>query len=83
MKEYEKAQCMEQITPEFVLILVGEFVEERRDRFPEITPDQVRRWAKRVYSHILNLFGDSDIYYDFMPDDIEEIHVVGERATGY
>ena len=50
-----------------------EFIKDRKDRFPSVTEEQKEVWIKSVEDNIKAQLEDNDIFYDWMPEDVEEI----------
>ena len=49
------------------------FLNARKDRFSVPIPaDQFERWSQNVESAIMAQLEDNDIFYDNMPEDVEE-----------
>ena len=52
---------------------LGIFLNERKDRFSTPIPaDQFEAWVKNVENAIKAQLEDNDIFYDNMPEDVEE-----------
>jgi len=49
-----------------------EFLDDRKDRFPKITEKQKKEWVKNIEGYLSYSLGDSDVFYDFKPDDVKE-----------
>ena len=50
-----------------------QFIEDRLDRFPEVSEEQRRRWEGRIRDEIQAKMDDHDVYYDCMPYDVEDL----------
>lgn len=51
---------------------LNSFLKERQDRFPTFTVEQKAQWADDIEQQIIDTLEDIDIFYDNMPDDVEE-----------
>ena len=52
---------------------LGQFLNERKDRFSVPIPaDQFEKWVENIRDSIEAQLKDNDIFYDNMPDDVEE-----------
>lgn len=51
---------------------LNEFLEERKDKFPNVSIKQKQKWVKGIEDYLKNVLVDNDIFYDNMPDDVEE-----------
>lgn len=51
---------------------LNEFLEERKDKFPNVSIKQKQKWVKEIEDYLKNVLNDNDIFYDNMPDDVEE-----------
>lgn len=50
------------------------FLRERKEKFPNVTKEQKIFWVKSIEEHIKDMLGDNDIFFDFLPEEVEEIN---------
>ncbi len=51
---------------------LNQFLEERKDKFPKVSKEQKEKWIKDIEKQIIMMLDDNDIFYDNMPNDVEE-----------
>ena len=49
------------------------FLEDRKDKFKNITKNQIKNWESRIEDNLSDMLGDNDLFYDNMPSDVEEL----------
>ena len=54
---------------------LDEFIKERPKKFPIITLGQFERWLKSIEEFLKQEISDSDIFYDCIPEDIEDVEL--------
>ena len=50
---------------------LNKFISKRQKEFPTITKKQKEKWAEMMKEAMTEVLGDSDIFYDNIPDEIE------------
>lgn len=48
------------------------FISDRKDKFPKVTDKQKKKWIKNIETNIDDMLGDNDIFFDHIPEDVEE-----------
>jgi len=51
---------------------LASFLRSRKDKFPNVTEDQRDEWANKILKQMTDTLGDNDIFYDNMPESVEE-----------
>ena len=60
------------ITKETIKENLNTFLNERKDRFLNVTEEQKERWATEIFNNLNMMLEDNDIFYDNMPEEVEE-----------
>jgi N-glycosylase/DNA lyase len=51
---------------------LNSFLRDRKERFLNVTVQQKEEWIKGIEEYISETMDDNDVYYDHMPESVEE-----------
>jgi len=52
---------------------LNEFLASRKNKFPDVTPAQKKRWVVAIQKQIESELKDNDIFYDNVPETVVEV----------